>query len=96
MRLDVLAPHQLQGQVPVPAQIPIHLHPVQQRPRLQPMPVIGALVEPLLQCPLVQVPDLIPGRQPRLFRPRQQVVHRAEADPATPPDLAVAHPEFVA
>jgi hypothetical protein len=70
--LDVLAPHQLQGQVLVPAQIPVHRRPVQQRPRLQPMAVIGALVQPLLQCPLVQVPDLVvspacSARASRLF-----------------------------
>jgi hypothetical protein len=52
MRLDVLAPHQLQGQVPVPAQIPVHLRPVQQRSRLQPMPraVQFSLCDTVCQC----------------------------------------------
>jgi hypothetical protein len=80
----------------VPAQIPVHRCPVRQRPYLQPVAVIGTLVEPPLQRLLAQIPDLIPAPQPCLFRPHQQVVQRAQAYPTALTDLAVAHSKFVA
>ena len=66
--LQVLAPDQLQRQVLVATQLALDLGPVGQRSLLQPLAVVGAAKQRLLESLLAQLADLRPASQAKLGR----------------------------